>query len=53
MYKWSTVNPHVEVEFNTIAELINYHLERGIDPSYELTRDGVPAGEDLADHIVY
>jgi|TARA_B100001093_G_scaffold511957_1_gene580878 hypothetical protein len=32
-------------EFDTIEELINYVVQRGMDPNHEITRDGRPTGE--------
>jgi hypothetical protein len=40
-------------EFNTIDELIDNVLMDGMDPSYEVTKDGKGTGEYLEDFIVY
>jgi hypothetical protein len=32
-------------EFDTIEELINYVVQRGMDPNHEITCDGQPTGE--------
>lgn len=40
-------------KFNTINELINDVIASGMDPNYEITRNGKPTGEMLADLIVH
>lgn len=44
---------YYEYKFNTIEELIDDVLKNGIDPSYEVTRDGVSIGEELIDFMIY
>jgi len=39
-------------EFNSIPELIDRVMYSGMDPSYEITKDGVGIGEYLVDFIV-
>ena len=36
---------YFEEEFVTIGELINYVVYTGMDPNYEITRNGRPTGE--------
>jgi hypothetical protein len=38
--------------FDTINQLIDDVVSSGMDPSYEITRNGVGTGEDLFDLIV-
>jgi hypothetical protein len=40
-------------EFNTLDELIYYVEQVGMDPNYEITRNGKPTGEYLIEHIVF
>jgi hypothetical protein len=40
-------------EFNTLNELLYYVVEVGMDPNYEITRNGKPTGEYLNDLIVH
>ena len=40
-------------KFNTITELIDDVLASGMDPNYEITRNGKPTGEMIADLIVH
>ena len=40
-------------EFPTISELIADVTSSGMDPSYEITRDGVPTGECAIDLIQF
>ena len=39
--------------FSTISELIYNIMDNGMDPNYEITRDGVGIGEMAIDHIVF
>jgi len=38
-------------EFNTVDELINDVMMSGMDPNYEITRDGKKTGEQVIDLI--
>ena len=40
-------------KFNTINELINDVIISGMDPNYEITLNGEPTGEMIADLIVH
>ena len=40
-------------KFNTIKELIDDVIISGMDPNYEITRNGKSTGEMLADLIVH
>lgn len=40
-------------EFNTLDELINDVVLNGMDPNYEITRDGKGTGEQLIDLLQY
>ena len=39
--------------FDTIDQLIDDVVSSGMDPNYEITRNGVKTGEDLFDLIVF
>jgi hypothetical protein len=39
-------------EFNTLDELIDDVISSGMDPSYEITRNGSPTGETVWDLMV-
>ncbi len=38
--------------FPTICDLIEYIVASGMDPNYEITKDGIPTGEMAIDFIV-
>jgi hypothetical protein len=40
-------------EFPTLEELIDDVMTSGMDPNYEVTRDGKGIGEEAVDFIVY
>ena len=40
-------------EFNTVDELVNDVMMSGMDPNYEITRNGKPTGEYLNELIGY
>ena len=40
-------------EFNSLEELIDRVMYSGMDPSYEVTKNGKGTGEFLEDFIVY
>ena len=44
---------YYDKKFGTISELINDVVISGMDPNYEVTRNGVPTGEDLIDLIQF
>ena len=52
MPKYSLDCEYYRKEFNSIQELLDGVLAEGMDPSYEITRDGVGIGEELVDFIV-
>ncbi len=39
-------------EFGTGQELIDYVIANGMDPNYEITRDGNATGDSMVDHIM-
>ncbi len=41
------------VEFNTLEELIEAVMYGGMDPSYEVTFNGVGIGEQISDYLMY
>ena len=45
--------PNISEEFDSIAELVNFVLQEGVDPNYEVTKNGNGMGEDLTDFIVH
>ena len=40
-------------EFDSINELVDDVIYRGMDPSYEITKNGVGIGEECVDFIVH
>ena len=44
---------YYEKEFNTIDELLNDVMMNGMDPNYEITRNGKPTGELAIDLIQF
>jgi hypothetical protein len=44
---------YYDKEFKTIRELIADIVESGMDPNYEITKDGVGMGEEAIDYIVF
>lgn len=40
-------------EFDTLDELIDEVMYSGMDPNYEITKDGVGIGEKLRDFLEY
>lgn len=42
---------YYQKQFNTIDELINEVIMSGMDPNYEITRNGKPTGEYVIDLI--
>jgi hypothetical protein len=44
---------YFEKEFSSIDELVNYVMSSGMDPNYEITKDGVGIGEECIDFIVF
>jgi hypothetical protein len=43
---------YYQKEFSTINELIEDVLSSGMDPNYEITKNGKGIGEELVDFIV-
>ena len=44
---------YFDKEFTSIGKLIDDVLASGMDPNYEITKNGVPTGEELADLILF
>jgi hypothetical protein len=44
---------YYEREFNTLNELMDDVVFSGMDPNYEITKDGVGTGEMVSDIIQY
>lgn len=42
---------YYKAEFNTIDELVLHVMLSGMDPNYEITKDGKPTGEMAIDLI--
>lgn len=40
-------------DFPTIGDLINYIIESGMDPNYEITKNGKPTGSQAIDLIQF
>ena len=51
-YKYSLDCPFFDEEFDDLNKLVNYVLDSGMDPSYEITRNGEKTGEILEDYLV-
>lgn len=49
---WGLDCSYYKKTFDTLNELIEDVRTSGMDPNYEVTRDGVGTGEDAWDHIV-
>jgi len=41
------------VEFTTLGDLIAHIMISGMDPNYEITKDGVGIGEEAINYIVF
>jgi len=39
--------------FDTIDQLIDDVVSSGMDPNYEITRNGIPTGEEIIDLIMF
>jgi len=39
--------------FDTIDQLIDDVVSSGMDPNYEITKNGIPTGEEIIDLIVF
>ena len=44
---------YYDKEFDSINELVNDIMASGMDPNYEITKDGKGIGEEAIDHIVF
>ena len=44
---------YYDKSFDTIQELVDSVISSGMDPSYEITKNGVGIGEELTDFIVH
>ena len=42
---------YYDAQFKSIGDLISHVMISGMDPNYEITRDGKPTGEILIDLI--
>ncbi len=40
-------------EFETFNQLIDHIHSSGMDPNYEITKDGVGTGEYAIDHLIF
>jgi hypothetical protein len=49
---WTLNCSYYKKEFSTLQELIDDVMSSGMDPNYEILRDGKPTGEELWDFIV-
>ena len=50
--KYSLKPDFLPREFDTIEDLVQYVLDHGVNPSYEITHGGVDTGEKAIDFIV-
>ncbi len=39
--------------FNSIGELVNYVMSSGMDPNYEITKNGVGIGEEVIELMTF
>ena len=53
IFKYNLDCPYYKDEFDTLDELINNVIESGMDPNYEITKNGVGTGEDIVELIIY
>ena len=44
---------YYDKSFDTIQELVDSVISSGMDPSYEITKNGVGIGEELTDFIIH
>lgn len=44
---------YFDAEFNTLNDLVSHCINVGMDPHYEITRNGNPTGEFLIDFIQF
>lgn len=44
---------YFEKVFNSLDDLVEYCQISGMDPNYEITKDGKKIGENLIDFIIY
>jgi len=44
---------YYQAEFNTIGELILHVMVSGMDPSYEITKNGKGIGEQAIEYITF
>jgi len=51
--KYSLKCNYYTKEFPTVQELIDDIMESGMDPNYEITKNGKGMGEDASDFIVF
>ena len=51
--KYSLKPSFLPREFDTIEDLVQYVLDYGVDPSYEIMHGGVDTGEKAVDFIIY
>ena len=51
--KFSLDCSYFENEFNSINELVDYIVNNGMDPNYEITSNGNPTGEMVIDLIQF
>jgi len=49
---WTLNCSYYKKEFSTLQELIDDVMSSGMDPNYEILRDGKPTGEELWYFIV-
>lgn len=49
--KYSLRPDFLPKEFDTMEELLEYVLDFGVDPSYEITINGEPSGETAMDFL--
>ena len=51
--KYSLDCSYYDKEFDSLDELIDDIASNGMDPNYEITKNGVGTGEDIVELIIY
>jgi hypothetical protein len=49
---WGLDCSYYDRKFSTLDELLQDIMVSGMDPNYEITKDGIPTGEQAIEHIV-
>ena len=44
---------YFDKKFPSIGKLVDFAVASGMDPNYEITKNGRPTGEELVDYILF